>query len=35
MDRFDRNILNYMLMWDPHGGLFDEDQQTQQLDVDA
>jgi hypothetical protein len=25
MDRFDRDILNYMLMWDPHGGLFEED----------
>jgi hypothetical protein len=25
MDRFDRDILKYMLLWDPHGGLCDED----------
>jgi hypothetical protein len=25
MDRFDRDILKYMLLWDPHGGLNDED----------
>jgi hypothetical protein len=25
MDRFDRDILKYMLLWDPHGVLYDED----------
>jgi len=25
MDRFDRDILNHMLLWAPHGALFDED----------
>lgn len=25
MDRFDRDALVYMLSWDPHGGLCDED----------
>lgn len=25
MDRFDRDILKYMLLWGPHGALDDED----------
>ncbi|MBJ7337491.1 hypothetical protein [Mycolicibacterium sp.] len=25
LDRFDRDILKYMLLWAPHGDLFDED----------
>ena len=25
IDPFDRDILKYMLLWDPHGALYDED----------
>lgn len=25
MDHFDRDILKYMLLWGPHGALYDED----------